>query len=136
MILISGVVIITVVVLLTRGNTNEDSNYRRTPGWHVEMWHISAGYRIDLNFVNTYTIGRLNLSSQTAGNWPGQIDTSISREHCLLYEQNGVLLAWNMSAINPAAINGYRINQPEQIVPGDRLELGNSVFLITRVERV
>ena len=54
----------------------------------------------------------------------------------MLYEQDGMLLIWNLSAVNPTVLNGYRINTPQRIVPGDRIELGNSVFLVTSVERL
>ena len=64
------------------------------------------------------------------------MDPTVSREHCLLYEQDGMLMVWNMSAVNPAVINGYRLNTPAQLLAGDRLELGNSVYLVTRVERI
>lgn len=104
--------------------------------WYVELWNISYGYQVELRFTNTYVMGRMSLHDNIMGRRPMEFDPTISREHCMVYEQDGMLLAWNMSAVNVAMLNGYRLNQPAQIFPGDRLELGNSVFLITRVERI
>lgn len=101
--------------------------------WELELWNIAQGFQVDLIFSGSMTLGRSSLYSNVRGNLPAQVDTTISREHCMLYEQNGILLIWNLSSVNPAVINGCRLNSSRQIFPGDRLELGNSVFLVTRV---
>lgn len=104
--------------------------------WYVELWNIAIGYQVEIRFTNNYVLGRLSLYDNIIDRRPLEMDPTVSREHCLLYEQDGMLMVWNMSAVNPAVINGYRLNTPAQLLAGDRLELGNSVYLITRVERI
>lgn len=137
LIIIMGAMVIAVTVLIV----NSGQPNRRRPSytgtnWHVELWNISYGYQVELRFTNTCVLGRMSLYDNILGRRPMELDPTVSREHCMFYEQDGMLLAWNMSAVNPAVINGFRLNQPAQVLPGDRLELGNSVFLITRVERI
>lgn len=136
MIILCAMAIGAAVVFMRTTKPEDNRNHYEMNLWHVEMWHIRYGYQVDLRFMNTCTMGRAALAQCIVRNHPSQIDPTISREHCMFYEQGGVLLAWNMSAVNPAVINGYRLNQPVQLMPGDRLELGNSVFLVTRVERI
>lgn len=136
-IIIMGVMVIASAVIIV----NSGQPTRRRPryngiNWYVELWNISYGYQVELRFTNTFVLGRMSLHDNITGRRPLEMDPTVSREHCMLYEQEGMLLVWNMSAVNPAVINGYRLNQPAQVLPGDRLELGNSVFLITRVERI
>lgn len=131
-----GVMAIVISVLLMRSRQHDRGTGADGHNWHVELWNICYGYQVDLRFENTCVLGRAMLYDCMATRRIPEMDTTVSREHCMLYEQEGILLAWNMSVVNPAAINGFRINQPVQIMPGDRLELGNSAFLITRVERV
>ena len=104
--------------------------------WYVELWNIAIGYQVEIRFTNNYVLGRLSLYENIIDRRPLEMDPTVSREHCLLYEQDGMLMVWNMSAVNPAVINGYRLNTPAQLLAGDRLELGNSVYLVTRVERI
>lgn len=136
LILILGAMAVAFTVLITHGRESDSANASVTSYWHVELWNISQGYQVELRFINTFVFGRMSLYENITAGWPMEMDATISREHCLLYEQNGMLLAWNMSAINPAVINGYRILQPVHLMQGDRMELGNSVFLVTRAERI
>lgn len=132
--LILGAMAIGITVLVMRSRQQEQGAFPRYGNWRVEMWSVGSGYQLAIPFTNTCVLGRTTLFDYvTGGRWP-EMDPTISREHCMLYEQNGMILVWNMSAINPASLNGHRLNQPIQLVPGDRLELGNSVFLVTRVE--
>lgn len=133
-ILIFGVMAVAIVILLASSKRQEPQGPAGSE-WHLELWNIYYGYQVELRFVNTFVLGRISLFDNIVGSMPSMADETISREHCMLYDQNGTLLIWNMSAINPAGINGYRLNVPREVVPGDRLEMGNSVFLITRVER-
>lgn len=122
---------------LYAGASRQDKElYPAATAWYVEMWSIRDGHRVDLRFYNTCVLGRMTLLEHMSGGYPRQPDSTVSREHCMLYEQDGMLFAGNLSAVNPAIINGYRLNFPRQLCPGDRLELGNSVFLVTRVERI
>lgn len=126
-----------IAALLVRQERSRGGNgWDTSVYWHVELWDIRSGCQIELRFPHTCVVGRYSLYENTVGNRTAEPDTTVSREHCMLYEHEGILLAWNMSAVNPACINGCRICQPTQLLPGDRLELGNSVFLVTRVERL
>lgn len=135
-VLLLGGIAIAAAILYVNNRHQDELAYPAAAVWHVEMWSIRDGYQVDYRFYNTCVIGRNTLYERIVGRYPSQPDTTVSREHCMLYEQNGVLYAGNLSAVNPAVINGYRLNIPTQLMPGDRLELGNSVFLITRVERI
>lgn len=134
-ILLGGMAIAAALLYVGAGRQEKDL-YPAAAAWHVEMWSIRDGFQVDLRFVNTCILGRMTLYDNVVSNYPRQPDPTVSREHCMLYEQGGMLFAGNLSAVNPAAINGYRLNIPRQLCPGDRMELGNSVFLITRVERI
>ena len=133
-ILIFGCMILAAAVLLL-SQPREAAQDRNSGAWRLELWNIQRGHCIQLRFVNTCLLGRLNVIPQNTGTYPPEYDPTISREHCLLYDQDGMLLAWNLSAVNPTIINGYRLMEPHRILPGDRMELGNSVFLITSVDR-
>lgn len=135
-VLILGAMAIAITILVMRIRSDEKSDFEGIQSWHVELWSICYGYQVDFRFTNTCIIGRMSLYEHATGRVPKELDTTVSREHCLLYEQDGLLLAWNMSAVNPTAINGLRLYQPVQLMPGDRIELGNSVYLVTRVERI
>jgi hypothetical protein len=104
--------------------------------WNVEMWSISQGFCVNLVFVNNTILGR-NIIYSAYPNVPQEeIDRCISREHCMIYEQEGTIWVWNLSAVNPATINGVRLNVPHPLLPGNRLGMGNSTFLVTRVDRI
>lgn len=137
LIIIMGAMIIAAAVLILHSRQpNERKQHYPGASWLVELWNIGCGCRMELRFTNTYILGRLSMYDHVSGCWPVEPDQTVSREHCMLYDQDGALWAWNMSAVNPAAINGFRLNQPVQVMPGDRLEMGSSVYLITRVERI
>jgi len=135
-VLLLGAMAIAAAILYVSAGRQERTMYPASTAWHVEMWNIRDGYQVDLRFFNTCVLGRMSLYDNIVSRFPPQTDPTISREHCMLYEQDGMLFAGNLSAVNPAAINGFRLNIPRQVIPGDRVELGNSVFLVTRVERI
>lgn len=131
---IAASAVAAVVVLLNhydRQGNLEQSQYGK---WNVELWSIQYGFRVDLEFQNSMVLGRYTLYNTEVQMQQIEVDNCISREHVLLYDQGGMLWAWNMSAVNPAMINGHRLNSTQRIIPGIRLELGNSVFLVTRVD--
>ena len=132
--LVFAAMAIAVMVLVMRLHQEEETDDQSGENWYVELWNIRQGYQVEFQFANTCILGRLSLFENASV--PVQMDPTISREHCMLYEQDGALLVWNMSEVNPAAINGHRLNQPMQLICGDRIELGNSVYLVTRVERM
>ena len=124
---------LSIIIIL---NNDHRDNYADTePGrkWFVEIWNIRHGVKIELVFYSTITLGRYSLYTGVKEMQQIPEDTSVSREHLLLYDQGGALWAWNLSAVNPAKINGHRLNEPQRLHMGNRLELGNSVFLVTKV---
>jgi len=124
---------VSLVIILSHMNQREQ--LIRQPGkqWHMELWNIRYGYKVELSFSNSITVGRYNLQPSTFAGKPIPEDSTVSREHILVYEQNKVLWMWNLSTVNPAGINGHRLNEPKQLEPGMRIELGNSVFLLTNI---
>lgn len=102
--------------------------------WNVELWNIAQGYRVNYLFPCEAIVGRDSLFSNIREAGTIQMDVTVSRQHCMLYEQGDGLYVWNLSTVNPTAVNGYRLTEPQRLVPGDRLELGNSTFLVTRVD--
>ena len=101
--------------------------------WYVELWNICYGYVVQLQFSGHVIVGRNSLLYHASGPVPAEPDITVSNEHCMIFDQGGTLLVHNMSAVNPAVLNGRRVDFPTQFKPGDRLEMGKSVFLITRV---
>lgn len=124
----------TAVVLLNHYGKQESIEQPRCGRWMVELWNIRHGFRVDLQFQNNIVVGRYSLYSPAAQMRNVEPDNCISREHLMLYDQGGVLWVWNLSTVNPAQINGHRLDSAQRIIPGMRLELGNSVFLVTKVE--
>lgn len=48
----------------------------------------------------------------------------ISREHCLITEQDGQLFVEDLKSLNGTFINDQRITEPTKIFPGDTLAIG------------
>lgn len=128
---------VAVVLVVLRDNRRGQNVVEESSGgaWFLELWHIRCGYRVNLMFANTAVLGRSSIYSHIVGTTSPELDATISREHCMLYEQNGAVWVWNLSTVNPTLLNGHRLNTPVQLLPGDRLGLGDSTFLVTRVER-
>lgn len=104
--------------------------------WNVEMWSIGQGFCVNLVFMNNTILGRGIIYSTCQGLSQEEMDRCISREHCMLYEQEGTIWIWNLSAVNPATVNGMPLNVPRPLLPGQRLGMGKSTFLVTRVDRL
>lgn len=141
--IITGVAIVmiitaaAVVTMLLLSSQNEKQEQSQPNGiWRIELWNIAKGYRVNLEFRGSIVLGRGNLFALNGTGDSPEHDITVSRQHIMLYEQDGMLLVWNLSAVNPADLNGHRLNRPQCLTPGDRLKLGHSVFLATRVEYV
>ena len=132
-VLIITVAIVVTMLLLDMQNRKREQDQEFSP-WDVEFWNIAKGYCVNVQFQNNTVIGRNELFPDSVILNGTNIDITVSRQHCMLYEQDGVLLIWNLSAVNPADLNGYRLNAPMVLRTGDRLKMGNSVFLVTRME--
>ena len=66
-------------------------------GWYVEMWNIRHGYVLQLQFTNTLVVGRNAPYEWGSGNLPTEPDITVSAEHCMLYEENGMVRICNLS---------------------------------------
>lgn len=134
------IIIITAAVmatmLLLEVQERKQEKHQSYGLWKVELWNIAKGSCVNLEFRGSMVLGRNDLFHDAVYNHPVEQDVTVSRQHCMLYEQDGILLIWNLSAVNPADLNGYRINAPQCLRPGDKLKMGHSVFLITRIEYV
>ena len=126
-------IVISIAVLIVFLFSSGNKEPIPTRMWYVELWNICYGYVVQLQFSGAVVVGRESIYQYSTGSVPPEPDCTVSMEHCMLYEQCGQIFAANMSVVNPTVINGRRANTPCTIHPGDRLELGKSVFLITRV---
>ena len=57
------------------------------------------------------------------------LDSAVSRRHCELALRGGVPVVRDLRSTNGTYINGRRITE-SLVTPGDRLQLGNTVFLV------
>lgn len=123
-----------ILVVLNQDKRKSPAKASLSGGWHVELWHIQHGYPVNLEFSSSMVVGRNALCNTAANLQMIPVDRTISREHILLYGQSGSLWIWNMSEVNPVLVNGTRLNSPQRLLPGEQLKLGDSVFLVTRVD--
>lgn len=136
--LILGVAIgMLVVQLQKRAELSRGPSMQRAQGgWYLELWNVDQGLRFSTTFYGGLTLGR-GLPGQNSydflalGN-----DVCISRQHTLIYEQGGVMLIWNLSKTNPTKLNGVVLNNPMVVQVGDRMGIGGTTFLITRMMRL
>jgi predicted component of type VI protein secretion system len=54
----------------------------------------------------------------------------VSRLHCRLRMENGVVTAEDLESVNGTFVNGKRIRDPEVVHPGDRLTVGPATFVV------
>ena len=55
-------------------------------------------------------------------------DTFVSQLHARVYLLNGAAVAEDLGSTNGTYVNGKRLTTPQQIVKGDRLQVGNTIF--------
>lgn len=58
-------------------------------------------------------------------------DPMVSRKHVIIRLDNGEFVAENLSAVNPASINGKHITEPSHLQEGDTLQVGNVALRFT-----
>lgn len=110
--------------------------YDITPDWYVELWDIAQGISMRMRFYGALTLGRGYPGKYYGNNFGVGTASTISREHCVLYEQNGALLLWNLSQTNPTLLNGGRMEHPEVLMEGDHIAIGENVYLVTAISYV
>jgi pSer/pThr/pTyr-binding forkhead associated (FHA) protein len=54
----------------------------------------------------------------------------VSRRHCRLLMQDGVVTIEDLDSVNGTFVNGRRIRDPEVMRPGDSLEVGPVTFIV------
>src|SRR5207244_4199000 len=56
--------------------------------------------------------------------------SEVSRRHCLLSFQDGVLHVEDLDSVNGTFVNGVRVSGRQVVRPGDRLDVGPIQFLV------
>lgn len=56
--------------------------------------------------------------------------SEVSRMHCRLRVENGVVTVEDLESVNGTFLNGQRVRDIEIVSPGDRLELGPVTFVV------
>jgi pSer/pThr/pTyr-binding forkhead associated (FHA) protein len=54
----------------------------------------------------------------------------VSRQHCRLYLENGLVTIEDLGSVNGTFLNGQRIGQAEVVRPGDNVEVGPVRFVV------
>lgn len=132
--IVSSIVIIT-ITLISIALLLSDREEEREKCWYVELWNVNENYGIHFVFPKSMVIGRYTLLKNTRCDVPVKEDTTISRNHILLYEQSSLLWMRNMSKVNMAVLDDHELVQPQQLRVGSRLKMGDSAFLVIRVEK-
>ena len=55
-------------------------------------------------------------------------DVTISRGHARLVQENGAVIVMDLGSSNGTYVNGQRLANPMEIVPGDIVQFGSSKF--------
>lgn len=56
--------------------------------------------------------------------------SEVSRQHCRLFKDDGVLMVEDLNSINGTTLNEYAISRPEIVRPGDVVQIGPVEFLV------
>jgi pSer/pThr/pTyr-binding forkhead associated (FHA) protein len=56
--------------------------------------------------------------------------SEVSRQHCRLRVENGIVTVEDLESVNGTFLNGQRVRDIEIVRPGDRLELGSVTFVV------
>src|SRR5262249_52854099 len=56
--------------------------------------------------------------------------SEISRQHCRLRMENGIVTVEDLESINGTFLNGLRVRRIESVHPGDRLTLGPVTLVV------
>ncbi len=56
--------------------------------------------------------------------------SDISRLHCRLHVENGLVVVEDLESVNGTFVNGVRVRDTEIVRPGDRLSLGSLTFVV------
>lgn len=64
------------------------------------------------------------------------IDDFISREHAVIFQQDGRYYLQDRGSLNGSFINDRRVEDTEQLVPGDAIRLGNHIFKFLSADHI
>jgi pSer/pThr/pTyr-binding forkhead associated (FHA) protein len=56
--------------------------------------------------------------------------SQVSRLHCRLYLENGVVTVEDLESVNGTFLNGVRVRDIQMVLPGDRLTVGPATFVV------
>lgn len=139
---ILGIVIGILIVYLRDGEARAATAYETqgtiplyAPRWVLELWDIGCGNCYRAGFDGGLTLGRGIPGRDVRGFLSVGQDVTLSREHCLIFEQNNMTFLCNLSKINTTLLNGSELNQPQAVQAGDRIAMGGHTFLITMLQR-
>ncbi len=142
MLLLVAIVIGAVIGLLivSRGNkaeAEEQQGYGAYAAgqWQIQLWDVGLGTCAQSFFYGGIILGRGPTGMVRQGILGVGQDVTISREHCLIFDQDGMSCVCNLSEVNPTLVNGVVVKEIEPIGPGDRLSLGKHMYLITALDR-
>jgi pSer/pThr/pTyr-binding forkhead associated (FHA) protein len=54
----------------------------------------------------------------------------VSRQHCELRQDDGLLTVEDLGSVNGTFLNGARVTEPQVVRPGDRLQVGPVTFVV------
>ena len=104
--------------------------------WRIELWDIGLGVCYGAEFDGGVTLGRGFPGYTPPGRMAIGDDVTISRDQCLIYEQDGYLFLWNLSGVNQTLWNGNVLEEPAVLQAGDRLAMGGHTFLLTVLQEL
>jgi hypothetical protein len=102
------------------------------PGWHAVMPVASTALApepkplcLPRHEDRKFTIGRAPACDFTVA------DLSVSRWHARLHREEESWLLSDLGSTNGTRLNGWRVTQSVQILPGDEVSFGTVTFVIT-----
>lgn len=100
---------------------------RPAPAWRLETHEPAARRGSSTEITAETTIGR---GGGCAISLPD--DTFVSTLHARVFPRDDVVWIEDLGSTNGTAINGTAITTPTALRKGDRIEIGGSVFEVTR----
>ena len=64
------------------------------------------------------------------------MDDFISREHAVIYQQDGHYFLQDCASLNGTFINDERVTETRKLVPGDAIRLGNHIFKFLSADHI
>ncbi len=132
--LVAIVTVAAVVLLLLRNRAHQEEESAPQERLYLHLWNEHNQFLLRIPVDDQLTLGRRNLYQYLQEPITIPMDVTISREHIVLAARGGQILIWNLSEVNPVTINGHRVVDWTLLSAGDRLRLGNSSYMVYRIE--